>query len=99
MAVAECLVESEALGFALLIASVVVTSFLLCIDATRLGPVDRDGVRRTSAGALLIGGILLWIVFYPLAFFRRRHYCGPNLGPPSLLVAAWLSACRSGPPC
>jgi hypothetical protein len=34
--------------------------------------------------------LLLWIVFYPVAFFRRRHFGRPNLGPLALLVAAFF---------
>jgi hypothetical protein len=86
--IATCLAGSALLAIALPFVSVVVTSILIYIDAKRLGRVDRHGVERTSPGGLLIGGVLLWIVFYPLAFFQRRHFCGPNLGPPSLLVAA-----------
>jgi hypothetical protein len=36
--------------------------------------------------------ILLWIVCYPVAFFRRRHFGRPNLGPLAVLVAGFFVA-------
>ncbi len=86
-AVAECFISSGPLNMALGFATVVVTSILIYLDARQLGPLNRKGLVGTSPWGLLIGGILLWIVVYPLAFFRRRHFGGPNLGPLSLLVA------------
>jgi hypothetical protein len=71
-------------------ATVLVTALLLSIDAGRLGSVDLEGQPRISAGALFFGMVLLWIVFYPFAFFRRSHFGGPNLGVPSILVALFF---------
>ena len=95
-AVGECFVESLWLAMALSFAAVVVTSILIYIDALRLGSRDSHGVERTSPGMLLFGGVLLWIVCYPMAFFRRRHYGGPNLGWVSLLVAAIFAGLPMG---
>lgn len=65
-----------------------VTAILLTIDAYCLGPVDLQGKNRSGIGALFLGLVLIWVVFYPLAFFRRRHFGKPNLGPLAILVAA-----------
>lgn len=85
-AVVECF-QPDTRVMAMSFGIVVLSSILVFIDAIKLGPVDPDGVERASAGSLLAGGILFWIVFYPVAFFRRRHFASPNLGPASLLVA------------
>jgi hypothetical protein len=71
-------------------ATVVVSSLLLAIDAGRLGKFDLKGKRRESAPLLFVGMCALWIVVYPLVFFRRRHFCGPNLGVPAILVALFF---------
>jgi hypothetical protein len=75
-----------ALGFAIGCATVVATAVLLGIDAAQLGPVDQTGRRRGTSG-ILAGVILLWVVFYPVAFFRRRHFGRPNFGVLAILVA------------
>ena len=65
-----------------------VTAILLTTDAYCLGPVDLQGRNRGGIVALFLGLVLLWVVFYPLAFFRRRHFGRPNFGPLAILVAA-----------
>jgi membrane-associated protease RseP (regulator of RpoE activity) len=65
-----------------------VTAVLLTIDAYCLGAVDLQGNNRGGIGGLFLGLVLVWVVFYPLAFFRRRHFGKPNLGPLAILVAA-----------
>ena len=87
VAIAECFIEETLPAAALSFGAVVFTSILICIDATRLGPRRSGGAASIGPAGLLLGGILLWIVFYPLAFFRRRRYGGPNFGPASVLIA------------
>jgi hypothetical protein len=41
---------------------------------------------------LLLGIILIWIVVYPLAFFRRSRIGGPHLGLPAIGVALFFAA-------
>jgi DNA-directed RNA polymerase subunit RPC12/RpoP len=65
-----------------------ITAILLTIDAYCLGAVDLQGRHRGGIVGLFLGLVLLWVVFYPLAFFRRRHFGRPNLGPLAILVAA-----------
>jgi hypothetical protein len=67
-----------------------ITAILLTIDAYCLGVVDLQGRHRGGIVALFLGLVLLWVVFYPLAFFRRRHFCRPKLGPLAILVAAFF---------
>ncbi|MSQ97412.1 MAG: PDZ domain-containing protein [Gemmataceae bacterium] len=66
--------------------AVFVSVLLLTIDAYCLGTIDQHGQQRASVGTLFVGMVLLWLVFYPLAFFRRRHFGRTNLGPLALLV-------------
>jgi hypothetical protein len=70
--------------------SVIVTAGLLAVDAALLGRVDLKGVQRGSPAGIFLGVLLLWIVGYPVAFFRRRHFGRPNLGPLALLVAVFF---------
>jgi hypothetical protein len=80
------------LGLALVISgsTVLVSSILLGLDARHLGNIDPSGRRRMSADFLFVMMLLLWLVFYPLAFFRRRHFGGPNLAIPAILVALFF---------
>jgi hypothetical protein len=71
--------------------AVVGSSLLMAIDAGRLGQTDLRGRQRESAGLLFLGMCLLWIVFYPLAFSQRRHFGGPALAIPALLVALFFA--------
>jgi len=82
--------RSDSLGIqvALSWGTVVVTALLLAADAACLGSTDLRGTQRCSPVALFFGMFLLWIVCYPVAFFRRRHFGRPNLGPLAILVAA-----------
>jgi hypothetical protein len=72
-------------------ATVFLTALLLALDARRLGVIDQAGRRRETAGTLFIGMLVMWIVVYTLAFFRRRHFGGPNLAVPSMVVAAFFA--------
>src|SRR5262245_30761905 len=67
-------VTSFGLVLAISAATVVGSSLLMAIDASRLGRTDLKGRRRESPAVLFLGMCLLWIVVYPLAFFRRRHF-------------------------
>ena len=71
-------------------ATVIASGAFVAIDARRLGNVDLEGRVRESAGFLFVGMCLLWIVVFPIAFFRRRHFGGPNLGFLSVVVAAFF---------
>jgi hypothetical protein len=82
--------DSQAIPLALTWGTVPVTALLLAVDAGFLGTTDLTGTRRANPVALFFGIFLLWILFYPAAFFRRRHFGRPNLGPLSLLVAAFF---------
>jgi hypothetical protein len=81
-------IESETVGYVIGFAIVFLTAVLLAIDAAYLGVVDLKGNHRASPLALFFGVILLWIVFYPLCFFRRRHFGTSNFGVLALVVAA-----------
>ncbi len=83
-------VTSFGLALGISAATVIASAALVAIDARRLGNVDLTGRVRESAGLLFVGMILLWIVVYPLAFFRRRHFGGPNLAIPAVIVAVFL---------
>jgi hypothetical protein len=72
--------------------AVVVTALVLAVDAALLGAVDLQGTRRSGPAALFFGVLLLWIICYPCAFFRRRHFGRPNLGPLAVLVAGFFVA-------
>jgi hypothetical protein len=86
------LVTSNTAGLILGGGIVLLTAALLAVDANRWGNFDRNGKERMSAATIFVGACLFWIVFYPLAFFRRRHFRGPNLGYLSLGVAVFFPA-------
>jgi len=87
-----CRFDSLAIGVVLGWGTVIVTAVLLAIDAALLGTIDLQGTRRASPGALFAGIFLLWIVCYPVAFFRRRHFGRPNLGVFAIVVAVFFVA-------
>jgi hypothetical protein len=78
------------IGLALGYGTVAATALALAVDAAMLGSVDLQGKQRIGPGVLFVGMLLLWIVFYPVAFFRRRHFGRPNLGPLAILVAVFF---------
>jgi hypothetical protein len=84
--------DSVGIELALSWGTVAVTALLLAVDAAFLGSTDLNGVQRSSPIGLFFGMLFLWIVCYPVAFFRRRHFGRPNLGPLALLVAAFFIA-------
>ena len=88
--VALMVITSVGPAIAVSAATVLATSILVALDARRLGRVDLKGKRRESAGALLLVMCALWILAYPIAFFRRRHFGGPNLTVPAVLVALFF---------
>jgi hypothetical protein len=69
------------------IGSMVLSSVLIAIDAFLLEHCHLRARERGSEGFLLLGLLLLWIVVFPYALFRRRRYEGPNLGFVAILVA------------
>src|SRR3990172_4435660 len=84
-------VTSFALALGISAATVIASAALVAMDARRLGNVDQTGRVRESAGLLFVGMVLLWIVVYPLAFFRRRHFGGPNLAISAVVVAVFFA--------
>jgi hypothetical protein len=84
--------DSPPVGLVLGWSTALLTAVLLAIDAAWLGTVDLEGTQRRGAVAIFLGVVLLWIVCYPLAFFRRRHFGRPNLGPLALLVGGFFIA-------
>ena len=72
--------------------TVAVTALLMAIDAAFLGRVDLGGTERAGPVALFFGMCFLWVLGYPVAFFRRRHFGRPNLGPLALVVAVCFVA-------
>ena len=75
------------------ILTVAVTAILVTWDAVRIGPRDRGGLEREPAGLLFVGMITFWMFVYPIAYFRRAHFGGPNLGPLSIAsVVVFLGA-------
>ena len=79
-------VTSFAPILAISVVTVIVSSVLLAIDAGRLGNIDLKGRNQGSALLLFFGICSIWIIGYPIAFFRRKHFGGPNLGIPSILI-------------
>jgi hypothetical protein len=65
---------------------------LLAVDAHRLGRANPASRQPDSPAALLLGMILIWIVVYPLAFFRRSRISGPHLGLPAVGAALFFAA-------
>ena len=86
-----CFVTSFPIALGISVVMVFTTAALVAIDASRLGKVDLKGQGRENAGLLFVGMLALWIIVYPLAFFRRRSFGGPNLGFLALVVAAFFS--------
>jgi hypothetical protein len=87
-----CFVTTISIAIGISAATVVATAALVAIDARRLGRVDLTGRERESAGLLFVGMCLLWIVVYPVAFFRRSAFSSPNFGFVALFVAAFFVA-------
>jgi hypothetical protein len=65
---------------------------LLAVDAYRLGRANPAARQPDSPAALLLGIILIWIVVYPLAFFRRSRIGGPHLGLAAIGAALFFAA-------
>lgn len=84
-----CFATSLGVALAISTAMVLVTAALVVLDASRLGRVDLQGHERESPYLLLAGMLVLWIVVFPLAFFRRSAFTKPNLGLVALLVAVF----------
>jgi hypothetical protein len=87
-----CHFDSVGLVMALGWGTVFVTALVLAVDAAFLGTIDLDGTHRSSPVALFFGILLIWIICYPVVFFRRRHFGRPNLGPLAILVAVFFFA-------
>ena len=76
---------ARVMGYAL----VIVTTVLMAWDSFNLGETDVHGKKRTNTLFLTLM-LLLWPLGFVLAFFRRRHFGGPNLGIPAFLVILFL---------
>jgi hypothetical protein len=87
-----CHFDSVGIELALGWGTVGLTALVLAVDAACLGTTDLHGIQRSSPVALFLGMLLFWIIFYPVTFFRRRHFGRPNLGPLALLVAGFFVA-------
>jgi hypothetical protein len=65
-------------------AMVLNTATLLAADVSRLRRWDKVKGYSSSPALTFMGVLLLWIIFYPLAFFERRKFGCPNFGPASI---------------
>jgi hypothetical protein len=88
-------VNSTALALVIGMVTVITSAGLVAIDARRLGNIDLNGrVREVAgseaAGILFAGMVIMWIVVYPIAFFRRRHFARPNLTLPAVAVSVFF---------
>jgi hypothetical protein len=84
-------VKSVELAIAVSLGTVGLSALLLAIDAGQLGTVDAKGQQRENPVTLFILMCLLWIVVYPMAYYRRTHFTGPNLFLPGILVALFFA--------
>lgn len=87
-----CFVSSLIVVIAIAGGMVILTAILLSVDAYRLGAIDRAGKRRENPLLLFAAMILIWILGYPITYFRRRHFAGPPLGLLSIAVALFYVA-------
>ena len=68
--------------------TVISTSILFSIEASNLGMGSgQSGGKETGPITWLFGGLLLWIVVYPMYLYKRKHYGLRNLCVPGLVVA------------
>lgn len=84
--VVDFFVTTFAQAFILGIVTTVVTSILLFMDALQFDTTNPNGKKQTSPIVMLIGGLLLWVAFFPLSFYRRSHFAKPNLTLWAVLV-------------
>jgi uncharacterized membrane protein YhaH (DUF805 family) len=84
-------VTSFTVSLAIGVATVLVTSILLSVDASRLGRTDSTGRDAGGPVGLFIGMCLLWIVGFPVAFYRRSRFAKPNLTIPAVAVALFFT--------
>jgi hypothetical protein len=68
------------------------TAALLALDAHYLGSADLEGRRRQPPMHLFIWIFFIWIIAYPMAYFRRTRFGRPNYGLAALLVAVVFAA-------
>ena len=94
MALAIVFAPSANAAFVLRGATVLATALLLAMDVHLLARCRRRRTADLQPLVTLLSVILFWIVCYPLTFFRRRVYAGPNLAWASLGSVALL---LSGP--
>ncbi|MFM7058262.1 MAG: hypothetical protein ACKO2P_15200 [Planctomycetota bacterium] len=81
----------DAAGLAVVIGTILLTAVLLAIDIGSVVRWNPHGQFSASPTRTLFGIILLWIVFFPLTYFRRIAICGPDMrGTAVGAVAAFL---------
>lgn len=66
---------------------IVVTSVVMYVDSKLLQKQVPHDQSMIAAGSLLAGMLLLWIVFFPMAFFQRRKITRPDMAIPGLGLA------------
>lgn len=88
--VAHCFVTTWPVSLAIALTTVILTATLLTIDAFRLGVIDRKGNRREHPILLFVAMVAIWILGYPVTYFRRGYFAGPPLGLLSIVVALFF---------
>ena len=69
----------DMVGLAVVIGTVLLTAVLLSIDIGRVVRWNPFGEHFVSPTRTLFGVILIWIVGFPLTYFRRFSICGPDM--------------------
>jgi hypothetical protein len=87
-----CFVDSLIPSIAISGGTIILTAVLLSLDAYRLGERDKAGKRRESPVLLFVAMIVIWVLGYPITYFRRRHFGGPPLGLLSIAAALFFVA-------
>lgn len=69
----------DMVGLAVVIGTVLLTAVLLSIDIGRVVRWNPFGEHFVSPTRTFFGVILIWIIGFPLTFFRRFSICGPDM--------------------
>lgn len=94
----------DMVGLAVVIGTVLLTAVLLSIDIGRVVRWNPFGEHFVSPTRTLLVVILIWIVGFPLAYFRRFSICGPDMRGTALGATAafvflpWLITTSLKPP-
>lgn len=84
------LLDFSWISIAISVGTVLATTVLMTIDATIVGRIDRDGRETDGAPTFFLGMCLMWLVFFPLAFYRRSKVADPNLTLPALVATVFF---------